>query len=31
MDDLINGLPAEVCERMRRQWRIGLPGAREHW
>jgi hypothetical protein len=24
-------LPAEVCERMRRRWRIGLPGACEHW
>jgi len=25
-----NVLPAEVCERMTR-WRIGLPGACEHW
>jgi hypothetical protein len=24
-------LPAEVCERMRRRWRIGLPGACQHW
>jgi hypothetical protein len=26
-----NALPAEVCERMRTRWRIGLPGACEHW
>jgi transposase len=24
-------LPAEVCERMKTRWRIGLPGACEHW
>src|SRR5262249_5202030 len=23
--------PAEVCERMKTRWRIGLPGACEHW
>jgi SAM domain (Sterile alpha motif) len=27
----VGPLPAEVCERMRRRWRIGLPGACEHW
>ena len=24
-------LPAEVCERTKTRWRIGLPGACEHW
>jgi len=24
-------MPAEFCERIRRRWRIGLPGACEHW
>src|SRR3982074_2777389 len=23
--------PAEVCERNKKRWRIGLPGACEHW
>jgi ParB-like chromosome segregation protein Spo0J len=24
-------VPAEVCERNKKRWRIGLPGACEHW
>jgi hypothetical protein len=24
-------VPAEFCKRMRRRWRIGLPGACDHW
>jgi hypothetical protein len=31
IDDVINSLPAEFCERMRRRWRIGLPGPCERW
>src|SRR5262249_27431322 len=31
IDDVINSIPAEFCERMRRRWRTGLPGACEHW
>jgi hypothetical protein len=27
----VTGLPAEVCERMRRDGEIGLPGVCEHW
>jgi hypothetical protein len=31
IDDVAKHLTAEVCERMSRQWRIGLPGTCEHW
>src|SRR5580693_4772935 len=24
-------LPAKVCERIKKRWRTGLPGACEHW
>jgi len=31
LDDRIERLPAEVCERDETRWRTGLPGACEPW